>query len=193
MKLYFVRHTEYYNPAHLYAFHLPFHLTEYGRKQAAAIGDWFVEKKVGNIPIISSPIVRTVQTAEIIAARTHSNVTIDRRLIESSCPELQGKVHSAENHWVEEEDNRTRESHKSMLNRMKSICDETVSSGKDTILVSHGDPLTVLYYYLIQEDPPRYFWDPKNAALVIQRGEVIEVTLERGTVQTVERHPLEEV
>jgi broad specificity phosphatase PhoE len=193
MKLYFVRHTEYYNPAHLYAFHLPFHLTEYGRKQAAALGNWFVKKDVGSLPIISSPIVRTVQTAEIIASKTQSVVSVDRRLIESSCPELQGKVHAAEKHWIEEEDNRTRESHKSMLSRMKSICDETVSSGKDTILVSHGDPLTVLYYYLIQEEPPRYFWDPKNAALVIQRGEIIEVTLDNGTVQTVQRHPLEEV
>jgi broad specificity phosphatase PhoE len=191
MKLYFVRHTEYYNPAHLYAFHLPFHLTEYGRKQAASLGDWFVSKHIKEIPIIASPIVRTVQTAELISAKTNSMVTVDRRLIESACPELQGKVHATEKHWIEEEDNRTRESHKSMLQRMKSICDETVSSGKDTILVSHGDPLTVLYYYLIQEHPPRYFWDPKNAALVIQRGEIVEVKLDDGEVKSVVRHPFD--
>ena len=117
----------------------------------------------------------------------------NRRLIESSCPELQGKVHASEQHWIEEEDNRTRETQRSLLQRMKSICDETVSSGKDTILVSHGDPLTVLYYYLIQEKPPRYFWDPENAEKVISRGEIIEVTLENGTVKNVERHPLNAV
>ncbi|MBA3723367.1 MAG: histidine phosphatase family protein [Candidatus Levybacteria bacterium] len=193
MKLYFVRHTEYYNPAHLYAFHLPFHLTEYGRKQALMIGDWFLKKEVGMLPIIASPIVRTVQTAELIASKTHAMVTIDRRIIESACPELQGKVHASEKHWIEEEDNRTRETQKSLLARMTSICDEVVSSGKDTILISHGDPLTVLYYYLIQEDPPRYFWDPQNAAKVIGRGEIIEVTLENGSVRSVDRHPLSEV
>lgn len=193
MKLYFVRHTEYYNPAHLYAFHLPFHLTEYGRKQASELGEWFLKKDISLLPIIASPIVRTIQTAELIASKTQSMVTVDRRLIESSCPELQGKVHASEKHWIEEEDNRTRETHKSMLSRMSSICDETVSAGKDTILISHGDPLTVLYYYLIQEDPPRYFWDPQNASKVIQRGEIIEVTLENGTVESVERHSLREV
>ncbi len=191
MKLYFVRHTEYYNPAHLYAFHLPFHLTEFGRRQADTLGEWFIKRELHKTPIIASPIVRTVQTAEIIAAQTKSMVIIDRRLIESSCPELQGKVHASEKHWIEEEDNRTRETHKSMLQRMKSICDETVADGRDTILISHGDPLTVLYYYLIQEEAPRYFWDPENAEKVIQRGEIIEVTLSDGTVQNVERHPLE--
>ncbi len=191
MKLYFVRHTEYYNPAHLYAFHLPFHLSEFGRKQADSLGEWFTKKSLKELPIIASPIVRTVQTAEIIASHTKSMVTIDRRLIESSCPELQGKVHASENHWVEEEDNRTRETHKSMLSRMKSICDETVADGRDTILISHGDPLTVLYYYLIQEAAPRYFWNPENADKVIQRGEIVEVTLEDGTVKKVERHPIE--
>lgn len=192
MKLYFVRHTEYYNPAHLYAFHLPFHLTEYGRKQAQMIGDWFVHKKVGSLPIIASPIVRTVQTAELIASKTDSMVTVDRRLIESACPELQGKVHRAEKHWIEEEDNRTRETHGSMQSRMKSIYDETVSVGKDTILVSHGDPMTVFYYFLINEKPPRYFWDPINEDKVIQRGEVLEVIVDNGKTISVVRHPLKE-
>lgn len=190
MKLYFVRHTEYHNPAYLYAFHLPFPLTEHGRQQASAIGDWFVQKKVGPLPIIASPIVRTVQTAELIAGKTHSMVTTDRRLIESSCPELQGKVHASVNHWIEEEDNRTRETHKSMLTRMKSLYEEVVASGHDTILISHGDPMTVFYYYLKQQKPPRYFWDPQNADKVIQRGDIIEVLVENDTCTSVQIHPL---
>lgn len=193
MKLYYVRHTEYYNPNYIYAFHLPFHLTEYGRKQAKALGEWFSQRNVGALPIISSNIVRAVQTAEIIASKTDSLVWVDTRLQESSCPELQGKKHAREDHWVEEEDNRTRESQKSLLKRMKSMYEETVASGKDTILVSHGDPLTVLYYDLIQQKPPRYFWDPHNADKVIQRGEIFEVTVEDGKCVSVDRYPVKKI
>lgn len=188
MKFYFVRHTDYYNPKYIYAFHLPFYLNENGRKQAKQLGEWFVSRGLQNLPIISSNIVRAVQTAEIIASQTNSMVTVDPRLQESSCPELQGKVHSKEQHWIEEEDNRTRESQKSLRSRMKSIYNEKIAENKDIIFVSHGDPLTILYYDLLNEKPPRYFWDPENAEKVIRRGEIMEVWIENGELKSVKRH-----
>src|SRR3990167_6732742 len=90
MHIYLVRHTLYHNPENIYAFHLPLYLSPEGRKHAGRVGDWFKNNVFPAIPIYTSPIVRTVQTAEIIASFTKSFVTVDNNLIESSS-RLQGE------------------------------------------------------------------------------------------------------
>lgn len=186
MVLYFVRHTPYHNPNNIFAFHLPMYLSEEGREQAHRIGEWFT-KNNNNLPIYTSPIVRCVQTAEIIAAHTNSFVTPDERLTETRLPNLQGTKQPEDKPWVKEEEDSTRESREDILKRVLNIYTELVSDGKDCILVSHGDAITILYYHLNKKEFPEYLWGPENSKNVIHRGEIvkIEITPDKLTTERI--------
>ena len=186
MTIYFVRHTEYYNPSHIYAFHLPMYLTEEGRKHAERIGEWF-QQHANGLPITSSPMIRTVQTAEIIASKTHSFVRIDHRLEETGCPRLEGTKQPEIEPWKYEVDDSTRETKEQVLKRVKEIYDEKIAEGKDCIMVSHGDAITFLYDYLIQRKQPLYIWDPTLGNYPIQRGEIVKIQIQNDKHAVVER------
>ncbi len=186
MTIYLVRHTEYYNPSHIYAFHLPMYLTETGREHAKRIGEWF-SKESSQLPITASPMVRTVQTAEIISSRTHGYVTVDHRLEETGCPRLEGTVQPEIDPWKYEVDDSTRETKDQVLKRVKEIYEEKVNERKDCILVSHGDAITFLYDYLTKREQPLYIWDPALGNYPIQRGEIVRIELDGETVLHVER------
>lgn len=181
MKLFLVRHAVFSNPDNIFVFTLPFHLTEEGRQQTEKIGDWFLENNYSGIPIYSSPIVRSVQTAEIIAAKTKSFVAVDTDLTETYCKELEGRLKSEEKlaDLHAEFDFPTREPRESVWERVKKSYEKRVNAGKDCIFVSHGDPLTILYYHLQKKEMPKYLWDPENEANVIHRGGVVEITIEK--------------
>lgn len=186
MTIYLVRHTEYYNPSHIYAFHLPVYLTESGREHAKRIGEWF-SKKSAQLPITASPMVRTVQTAEIIASHTNGYVTVDHRLEETGCARLEGTVQPVIDPWKYEVDDSTRETKDQVLKRVKEIYEEKVNEGKDCIMVSHGDAITFLYDYLTKRDEPLYIWDPALGNYPIQRGEIVKIEIEGKNLQRVER------
>lgn len=57
------------NAQGIYQGHAEFNLTEKGRAQSQALADWWLEKGVTFNQIISSPLARARQTAEIIAAK----------------------------------------------------------------------------------------------------------------------------
>lgn len=190
MHIYLTRHTEYSNPDNVYAFHLPFHLSEKGKTEALKIGSWFKTKNLLNIPIYSSPIIRALETAELIANQINSKITTDNRLTETTCPDLQGIKIPEKNSWMVEEDDKSRESHASILKRMVDIYTEKINEDRDCILVSHGDPLTLLYYYLINKTPPRYFWNPKNYSLVYQRGATVDVKIINKKLSRISRIPI---
>lgn len=154
MHIYLVRHTELDNPEKIYPFQIDLGLSEEGREQAEKIADWFVEKKILNLSIYRSPLSRCRQTAEIIAAKTGSSIMVDRRLIETTCPNMQGKKWPEKEHWKVEEDDPTREPRSKILERVLESFNDKVIKGEDCVLVSHGDPLTVFYYYLINKEPP---------------------------------------
>lgn len=178
MMIYGVRHTDYLNPENIYPFHLPVQLSAEGRAHAKRIGEWFQKKGVGNITIFSSPIVRTHETAEIIADAIGSSITIDARLIESSCTNLQGKKQEGPNPVEREYDDPTREPLIDVQKRMIQFFDEKVFENKDCIFVTHGDPITTLYYHLIGKSPlPKHLYVPENFSLCIQRGEIVQITV----------------
>jgi broad specificity phosphatase PhoE len=186
MTIYLVRHTEYYNPSHLYAFHLPMYLTEAGREHARRIGEWF-SKETDNLPITSSPMVRTVQTAEIIASKTNGYVIVDHRLEETGCSRLEGTKQPEIDPWKYEVDDSSRETKDAVLKRVRSIYDEKVAEGKDCIIVSHGDAITFLYDYLTKRKEPQYIWDPALGNFPIQRGEIVKIEMDSAKLLRVER------
>ncbi len=189
MRIYLVRHTKYDNPKNVYAFYLPFNLSQEGRNRAQEIGVWFTQKNLQKIPIYTSPIVRTVQTAEIIASKTNSFVSIDSRLIEVACPNLEGKEKPSKNSWILEEEDLSRETRSSVLNRTLSIFNEKMQIGKDCIFVSHGEGLALLYYHLLKKTLPKYLWDPVNQMSVVNWGEVVTVDINNNIITAIKKIP----
>src|SRR3972149_3616306 len=181
MNLYLVRHTEYENPQKIYPFYLPIFLSKEGRKNASKIGKLLVRENLHNHPIYTSPIVRCVQSAEIIAQQTDSFVQTDTRLIEVSCPNLQGKVMHKIDRWKIEQDDPSREPKNQIIARMMEVIKEKVAIGQDCIIVSHGEPLTFAYWHLTKQKFPRYPWNPKYRSLVILRGEVVKLEFKGKT------------
>ena len=187
MYIYLVRHLEYENPEGIYPFYLPLNLSTKGRNDADKIANWFVKGKLLGLSIYTSPIVRCVQTANIIAEKTNSSVAIDQRLIESSCSNLQGKKMIIPDPWKAEEDDSTRETKESTRNRMVSIYDERDGQDKDCIFVSHGEPLTVLYYYLQGKKLPKYLWDPTIGQQVIEKGDMVIIKVENTSIASIDK------
>lgn len=177
MTIYLVRHTQYHNPENIFPFHLPVYLSVEGREHAKRIGKWFDEHQLHDLPMFSSPIVRCVQTAEIIASQINSFVSVDNRLEETYSPGIQGLRMPEKDDWKVIYEDPTRETVQSVTSRAVSIFKEKVAQGQDCILVSHGDPLTILYYYLLDEPLPKDMWKPENVEFVIDRGEIVKVEL----------------
>lgn len=186
MKIYLVRHAVFNNPGNVFPFHLPLYLTPEGRAKATRVGEWLVSQSVKGVPIVTSPIVRCVQTAEIIAGFTKSDVTLDERLIEVANPALQGKPMVGD-HWKTEESDPDTETHDEIKKRMLAWYDGAVSGGGDVIGVSHGTPLMMLYLTLTNQLVPEHMWYPANEQNNIQRGEVAVLTIENKQVVSHER------
>jgi broad specificity phosphatase PhoE len=187
MYVYLVRHLEFENPKKIYPFHLPLYLSIKGRKDADKIASWFVAKQLLGLDIYTSPIVRCVQTAEIIASKTNSFVISNNRLIEVSCNNLEGKKWILPNSWIAEENDNSRETKASTRKRMVSIYEEKVKQNIDCIFVSHGEPLTVLYYYLQGKELPKYLWDPAMSQQIIQRGDIVIIKNENRKVISLDK------
>lgn len=182
--LYLVRHGQYDNPENIYPFLLPVTLSQAGREHIGRVAHWFSRNTVHKTQIITSPVVRTVQTAEIIAAALHSIVTVDIRLIETQYSQLQGVTMPEHDPFGTFYEKAKMESYASMQQRMVEIWEEKKSQGRDCILISHGDPLTLLYYHIIQKVLPPTI---RNVEDSVQKGEVIVVHYVNHTLHTVKR------
>ncbi|MBN2259430.1 MAG: histidine phosphatase family protein [Clostridiales bacterium] len=89
MELYLIRHGETdYNKTRRLQGHLDIELNDNGRNQAIAVSD---EISTMNIDlIISSPQKRALETAQIIARKTNSEIRIDENLMERAFGSLEG-------------------------------------------------------------------------------------------------------
>ena len=186
MIIYLARHTEYDNPRNISPFHLPVHLSIEGREKAKRMGNWFKENAKSSTPIISSPIARCVQTSEIISSVSNSFVTFDDRLFETMCPNLQGTVEKEFEGWKFAQDDPSRESQSDILKRVLNLYNEVVEKGADRIFVSHGDPLTILWFHLTGKKIEHYLWSPQNSIHNIQRGDIVKISVENSNVQDTE-------
>ncbi len=187
MIIYLTRHTEYDNPNRLFVFHLPVNLSVNGRAHAQRMGQWFAKNATKSLPIISSPIARCIQTTEIISSHTDSFVTFDDRLIETRCANLQGTQEPENKTWQTQYDDQSRETQSAILERSLNLYKEIVEKGADRILVSHGDPLTILLYHLTNQTIPHYLWSPEQEPHNVQRGEIVKLTIENKEVKDIKR------
>ncbi|MDP3792605.1 MAG: class I tRNA ligase family protein [bacterium] len=127
-----------------------YHLTSEGIKQAENNAE-----KINNnykIDIVySSPFIRTVETAETVAKLLHLNVNKDDRIREIGHGDCDAKPHSecgAEDsrRTVDAKPHELGESWNEVRTRMMDFMQDMESkySGKNILIVSHGDPLWIL-------------------------------------------------
>jgi len=127
-----------------------YHLTSEGRKQIEKNAE--VIKNNHNIDLIySSPFIRTVEAAEIVARLLHLKVHKDDRLVEVNHGGCDGKAHSAcsmkdTRIGFEDKIHEIGESRNDVRKRMFDFISEIERkySGKNILIVSHGDPLWIL-------------------------------------------------
>lgn len=182
-----MRHTLYENPDNIYPFHLPVVLSKKGREDAHNIGKWLSEKDLG-VPIFSSPIVRAVQTSEIIDSHTNSHIKVDDRLIETYCPNFQGHKKIGHEPWKSEEDDISREPRKRILSRAMNIINDKLEDYSQFTLVTHGDLASLLLYHFKDKKPPRHIWSPENRNNIIDKGMILEISYDANEVVSFTTH-----
>lgn len=182
MDIFLVRHTEYSNPQNIYPGRLDIALSKNGEEHAKRIGLWFKNNGCMNLPIYSSPVLRTRQTAEIIATYINSKIIFDERLIELWY-EWEGRPITYDLGTKEFFENQKRESFEDVLKRMISILEEKLNVEKTCIFVSHGEPINRLYHFLKKEKAPPV-WEDKE---YVKRGEIMQLTYEKKTLLDLKR------
>jgi broad specificity phosphatase PhoE len=152
--IHLLRHGEVYNPEKIIYGRLPrFNLSENGRKMAEVIAEAVDDPKY-NLQsisqIISSPMIRAIQTGEPIAQKLGLDISTDERLIESGSYFAGKKISlkvllkaTAKNYLRDPALPSWGEPYRWVLNRMLDIINQTKEerSGKTTLLVSHQLPI----------------------------------------------------
>lgn len=189
MNIYFVRHTTVdWDKPHPY-FHKPAPLDAAGKAHAARIGAWLAQNTTGTLPIYTSPLLRTLQTAQIIKTQTGAAEPIlDERIIEVRCPQLQDNPDPAftiEN----EEDAPTYEGHAHVLERVLEFYQAMLSGQTDVIAVSHGTPLSLLFRHLAHIPIPAHMWSrQEDQSNNIAKGEILHVQASTQESAILTRH-----
>lgn len=128
-----------------------FHLTETGRKQAAEAARRLASGGVDRI--YSSPITRTLETAQAISEATGVGIETDERIRESDFGLYDGGAavamtaeYPADTDRIDT-DEREIESLRSVRARVEAFLADVLKNdaGKKVVVVSHGDTLEVLY------------------------------------------------
>lgn len=185
-KIHLVRHGEVENPKGIIYGRLPgFHLSERGKRQAAAAAERLKDADVG--AVWASPLERAQETAQYIAEVHGIEITTDDRLLESiNSFEGVGKTAYAllrnPRHWWRFRNPMKPswgESFRDIQARMISaISDAFIEAGdKEVVVVSHMTPVLVARHALVRRRIPP--WLPGTPC---QTGSVTSLVLEGGKV-----------
>jgi len=125
-------------------------LTEKGKKQIEESAKYLKNKKIDII--FSSPIQRTMETAEIISKKIRAKIIVDERLTEVDCGKFEGKSYEEYLKLYPRElnpgriDSRGIEGAEDIQDRLNSFIDEINKKykGKNIVIVSHGGSLKVM-------------------------------------------------
>lgn len=131
--------------------HKPITLTEEGCKEAQHIAE-----KIKNLDvkrIISSDLLRTKETAEIINEKLKKEIVFDARLRSIDYGNLEGRFipNVTQDEWRVLDltpEKYCAESIESAYQRIKSLFDELIEQQEKVLLVTHGGMLRVVSYYV---------------------------------------------
>lgn len=140
---YLTRHGQVHNPDQILYGRLPLPLSTAGRLQIEKMADWYRDKDIKKI--YSSPIVRCLETSQILANKLGLEIITDIRLAESLEP-VQGMTVEMQRQY---DVNKLSyggtwggETIEEIFNRVHDFFEEVKSKEKDNIIIcSHGDQL----------------------------------------------------
>ena len=161
--IHFIRHGEVDNPAGVRYGRLPqFHISSNGRHEVEQTAHYLMRFPIR--AIYTSPLERTQQTATLLAL-AHPTVPlhIDARIIENkTAPEFEGKPRSI-SYKYPAVTNPDAETTREIIDRMLDFCRFVVKThpGQHIAAVSHGDPIGLLYHWLmfgVSDNPGLYLY-----------------------------------
>jgi probable phosphoglycerate mutase len=202
----FVRHGQAENNVNriLVGRHIESHLTEQGRKQVE-----YAAKELKHVQIdrvVASPVIRAVETAEIICKEIGASYEIDERLYEIELGKLVGmnfdevvsKYGNLFLKFYDEHDPALEsfgvESFTSVKKRVKSLLEEATEKHVDRniLCVTHLDPIKAAISTILELNPEAlYRWHIRNASMTILRQDDRQYSLSGVNVMSMHRYPHE--
>ena len=164
--------------------HIESHLTEYGKRQVLDTAKYLGEISINKVLV--SPVVRTIETAEIVCEYLGLDYQIDERLYEIELGRLVGMNYEEIilkygnlflEFYTENEAALTPygvESFASIKQRIKNILDEMAEtySDRNVLMISHLDPIKAAIAIILDLKPESlYKWQIRNASLTILKND----------------------
>jgi 2,3-bisphosphoglycerate-dependent phosphoglycerate mutase len=164
--------------------HVESHLTEFGKNQVLDTAKYLKEISIDKVLV--SPVVRTVETAEIVCGYLGVSYEIDERLYEIELGKLVGMNYEEIilkygnlflQFYTENDAALTHygvESFASIKQRIKNILDEITDryTNKNVLMISHLDPIKAAISILLDLKPETlYRWHIRNASLTILKND----------------------
>ena len=181
--------------------HIESHLTEYGKHQVLDTAKYLGEISIDKVLV--SPVVRTIETAEIVCEYLGLDYQIDERLYEIELGRLVGMNYEEIiskygnlflEFYTENEAALTPygvESFASIKQRIKNILDEMAKtySDRNVLMISHLDPIKAAIAIILDLKPESlYKWQIRNASLTILKNDNKAYTLTGVNVMGMPRY-----
>jgi probable phosphoglycerate mutase len=185
--------------------HMETHLTEYGRQQVVDSAKQLI-KNIAIEKVYTSPVIRTVETAQIVCQILGTEYAIDERLYETEMGRLVGMNY--EEITTKYGDVLTRfysdndpvlesfgvEAFASVKHRIMSLLDDLLYKHEDSnvLMVTHLDPIKAALATLLdlnQESLHR--WNIRNASLTVLKHESKIYSISGVNIMVMHRYPLE--
>jgi 2,3-bisphosphoglycerate-dependent phosphoglycerate mutase len=181
--------------------HIESHLTEYGKHQVLDTAKYLGEISIDKVLV--SPVVRTIETAEIVCEYLGLDYQIDERLYEIELGRLVGMNYEEIiskygnlflEFYTENEAALTPygvESFASIKQRIKNILDEIAEtySDRNVLMISHLDPIKAAIAIILDLKPESlYKWQIRNASLTILKNDNKAYTLTGVNVMSMPRY-----
>jgi probable phosphoglycerate mutase len=184
--------------------HIESHLTEQGRKQVADAA-----KDLKNVQIdrvVVSPVIRAIETAEIICKELGANYEVDERLYEIELGKLVGmnfdevvsKYGNLFLKFYDEHDPALEsfgvEPFTSVKKRVKSLLEEAVEkhTNRNILCVTHLDPIKAAISTILDLNAEAlYRWHIRNASMTILRQDDRQYSLSGVNIMSMYRYPHE--
>lgn len=182
--------------------HLESHLTEQGRQQVADAAKYLKSVKIDKV--ITSPVIRTVETAKIVCDAIGAEYETDERLYEIELGKLVGMnfeevVQKYGNLFLKFYDEHDPvlasfgvEPFTEVKGRVKSLLDEAAEKHADRniLCVTHLDPIKAAISAILDLKPEvLYRWHIRNAALTILKQQEKVYSLSGVNVMSMHRYP----
>lgn len=180
--IYFLRHGEYDNPQNINPGRLDIvHLSEKGKQDILNRAHFFQKQNLA--AIFSSPVARTMETAQIISDVCGLPVQIDERLTEVYTPfEGKSRIELDKIGWNPYQEKyyvQGGERLEELFTRMDAFVQEKADefSGQKIVAVSHGDPLMALK--IVYSHQPLSFPEIQNNYIPLASGFCLKLNSER--------------